>query len=172
MLVALVDMGDIAFQCFNQLRLGKAQDFIIVAAAVKRLSAILQVLHAARTALRHELAEIRPRVFGVDIQNLFTVFIGGAPIAVLEEHKCAFEQGLLIRIAAVHGNGFPHGLFLRIGIGNHLSDAAHQIVYEADFAHILRLQVSEFLRQFIGIHVAIAGNQQLRAVGFDQLQKS
>ena len=172
MLVALVDMINIAFQCFNQLRIGKAQNFIIVAAIVKRLLAVLQVLQAARTALRHEFAEIRPRVFGVDIQNLFAVFVGGVPIAVLKEHKCAFEQGLLIRIDAVHGNGFPHGLFLRIGIGNHLSDAAHQIVYETDFAHILRLQMSKFLRQFIGIHVAIAGNQQLRAVGLNQLQKS
>ena len=162
MLVALVDMGDIAFQCFNQLRLGKAQNFIIVAAAVKRLSAILQVLHAARTALRHELAEIRPRVLRILIQHLFAVFVRLAPVAVLEEHESSLQKRIYVYIAADSNRLFD----LRLGRAgrNNLLNAADKILHEAELRHILRLQVRKLLRQVVGIHVLICGNEHLFAV--------
>ena len=123
--------------------------------------------------LRQKLAHIRFGVLRVKVQCLFKELIGLSPLVIDERHVAALNQSGQVRIHHRRGgrgglldnNLRLFGLLLR---AQHLLNAAQQILHEADFAHILALQVGKLLRQIIRIHAAIAGNQQTLAVIFHQ----
>ena len=46
----------------------------------------------------------------------------------------------------------------------HLFDTAKQILYKANFTHILTLQDSQFIGEVIGIHITVAGDKQTLAI--------
>ena len=122
---------------------------------------------------RQELAHVRFGVLRVKVQCLFKELIGLSPLVIDERHVAALNQSGQVRIHHRRGgrgrlldnNLRLFGLLLR---AQHLLNAAQQILHEADFAHILALQVGKLLRQIIRVHAAIAGNQQTLAVIFHQ----
>ena len=147
--------------CFKFIT-SKLQCLLIIPATVKR-SPFFQIVAFFDFQLRHQLAEICLCVFGVDIKRFFAVFVRTAPVAVLKEYKRALYKGICRRVAGGNGRG---GLSfwssrLRLVLDNDLLDTPHNVIDKADLAHVLRLQVGKLLRKLVGVHVLVAGNEQL-----------
>ena len=116
-----------------------------------------------------EFTQVCFAAFRVLIQHFFVKFIGPGPVSVLQSHGAPLQQGSDIvalldhrlddRLGCRHGSRFR--LFVRI---HHLADAPDQILDETDLGHIIGLQDAQLLRQVIGVHARVAGEQQLGAV--------
>ena len=120
-----------------------------------------QVGPVADLQLRHELADIRLRVFRFLIENALTVALCVLPLAVLQEQGRAAQQGRcgICRTC----NGFCAENFF---------DPADQVLHEPKPRHVERLQVRKFLRQIIRVHVPIRRNQNLLFSVLDECQKA
>ena len=115
-----------------------------------------------------EQTEERLCVLSIHVENLIIVFSGLVPFAVLKRLLAAFEKRRNIRPAAglLDDNGFFHRLFNRLLLlrGQHFIHAADQILHKTDLPHVIAHQHRELLRKIIRIHVAVAGNQEFRAI--------
>ena len=157
-LVPLPDVGDIVLQRVAKRLVAEPHHLLVVVGLVKRLLLVRQCLLPADVQFRHQLAQIRLRVFGVEVKHLFAVLVGTAPIAVLQEDEGAFQQGRSVGGSLL----YHHGFFGRGLVGfRQLLDAADQILHEAQLRHILRLQMGKLLWQIVGIHIAVGGDQYL-----------
>ena len=110
------------------------------------------------------------------IEYLLKELIRLAPLAVLQRHIAALEQGLHVAAALVM---YHDGLFdrffrslLRLARVDHLFDAPDQILHKADLAHVVALQHRQCLRQIIRIHVPVARQEQLAPILFHHGQES
>ena len=110
------------------------------------------------------------------IEYLLKELIRLAPLAVLQRHIAALEQGLHVAAALVM---YHDGLFdrlchslLRLARVDHFFDATDQILHEADLAHVVALQHRQRLRQIIRVHIAVARQEQLASVLFHHGQEA
>ena len=118
-------------------------------------------------------SQISLGTLGVHIQRLIKEGFCLFPFAVRQRHIAALDLGSQIRVGNVlHNNGFfclGCGLFSRV---QHLTDATGQILDKPNLAHIVALQHGQGFRQVVGVHVAVAGQQQLAAVLFHHGKKT
>ena len=95
------------------------------------------------------------------------------PFAVRQRHIAALDLGCHIRVGNVlHNNCFfcrSCGLFSRV---QNLADAARQVLHKTDFSHVIALQHRQCLGQIVGVHIAVAGQQQLAAILFHHGKKT
>ena len=106
-------------------------------------------------------------VFGVEVKNLFTVLVGTAPIAVLQEDEGSFQQGRGVGGRLLYHHRFADGGSVAF---RQLLNAADQILHEAQLGHILRLQMGKLLRKVVGVHIAVGGDQHFLRTTPDQRQ--
>ena len=165
--VALVDVGDMADEGVGQRRVTEAHSLLEAAAAVKGLGAVGEPGLLSDVQLRHQLSEIRLRVSRIGIQNPLTIFICTLPVAVLQKHKGAIQQCRQICIAAAHDHTLLDRRLGRVRLRD-LLDAADQVLHEAELRHILFLQMGKLVRQIIGVHVAVGGDERLFRAVFDE----
>ena len=107
------------------------------------------------------------RALRVEVKHLFAVLIGTVPIAVLQEDEGSFQQGCGVGGSLLHYHGFFGGGLVSF---RQLLDAADQILHKAQLGHVLRLQMGKLLRQIVGIHIAVGGDQHLFRATADQGQ--
>ena len=135
-LVAVVNVGDIALQRTAKCLVAEADDFSEIIAVIKRFITIGKLLLFSDPQIRHQLSQIRLRALWIDIQHLFAILVGIAPIAVLQEDEGAFQQGRGVGGSLL----YHHGFFGRGLVGfRQLLDATDQVLHEAQLGHILRL---------------------------------
>ena len=159
----------------RQLRLqrlvGEAQGLLVMAVGRKGPGLPGQVGLAAHMQLGHQLAQIGAGVLEVQVQRLLAELVRLAPLAVLQSHERPPQQGLHVGRCAIalhhHGGRGLRGL--RPG---QFADAVDQILHEAQLAHVLGLQVTEFLRQVVGIHVPVGRDEGLVRPGADQRKEA
>ena len=149
-------------QCFLQPVITKPNGLLEIGAGMERLGAILQCLLLCDLHFRHQLAQIGLSALGIQIQHLFAIFVGTAPVPVLQEHEGTLQQRCNIgsRGGIVHHHGFFHDLRLFVRI-QHLGYTTDQVLNKADLRHVIGLQHGQLLRQIIRIHAPVAGQQQL-----------
>ena len=100
------------------------------------------------------------RTLGIYIQDLIKEVICRFPFVIFELLMAAHEQGLYIRTTDILYYRCRRSSFWLILL-KYLLDSPNKILHEAELTHILRLQVGEFLRQVVGIHIAIGRDQNL-----------
>ena len=161
MLRLIVLLLCVAFQLRFERRVGIAQRQPVCIVFRQRGGVLSQVGPVADLQLRHELADIRLRVFRFLIENALTVALCVLPLAVLQEQGRAAQQGRcgICRTC----NGFCAENFF---------DPADQVLHEPKPRHVERLQVRKFLRQIVRAHVPIRRNQHLLFATFDKRQKA
>ncbi len=143
-------------------------------ACFKTFKCLLGILRDLRVnpaiKIRHfffgeELSDIRFGAFRVKIQRFFEKAVRLSPIMILQRHVAALY--LLVRRcvpAVLNDNGLFDAL-LRLAVGKELLYAADEILHEAELGHVLRHQMRKLLRQIVGVHIAICGDERfLRAV--------
>ena len=181
--VKLVQFGDFGavhipfYRCFTE-------HFLDVLFVLRQLSHfLLHVLSQAfaladkglqrfASLLRQRLAKISLCVAGVIVQHFLKEAVGLGPIAVLQRHASALHQSsrLAALAALLHYHSLLYGGLL-IAI-QHLFHAADQVLDKADLPHVIGLQYTQLLRQVIGVHIPVAGEQQLGAVLLHQRQEA
>ena len=160
-------MGDIPAHFRYKCLVAEAKNLSVIVLVIKGNFTILKFIHLVSFQLRHQLAQIRLRALWIDIQHLLAILVGIAPIAVLQEDESSFQQGCSIGGGLLHHHSFLGGGFVAL---RQLPDTADQILHKAEFRHILRLQMREFLRQIVGIHITVGGDQHLFRAATDQRQ--
>ncbi len=157
------------FQCF----VAKAENFAIIVSVIKRLGTVGELFAVFHLQFDHQFAKIRLCILRVNIQHLFAVNIGVIPFAVFEKQKCTFQYRR--NVGAGRSVAYNHRLLdggVAFFFDGNLLDASDKVVDKADFAHILCLQMSKLLGEFVGVHIAIARNEELLSVGFHQFEKT
>ena len=162
---ALFDFSGIAFINSLLLRVCKAEGFLPVRVVFILEGRISQTGFLADAECHAYLCCIGRCKLGINVQYAIQVFCGTVKIAVLHEQIGALHQAADTRCNTSSGVGLHHLLhhlgLLRLLVGiKYLLDAAEQILHETDLAHVLALEGGQLLRQVVGIHAAIARDQQ------------
>ena len=116
-----------------------------------------------------ELAHIGLRGLRVQIERLLKERVCLLHLAVRQRHLAPLEQRDQVGIRRRCGSGCglrcrsPRPLGLPVHV-QYLPDAPQQVLHEADSAHVLALQRGQLLGQVVGIHAAVAGDQQALSV--------
>ena len=113
---------------------------------------------------RKEFATVGHGALGVHVQHPVEEFVRRLPFAVLQRQFAAPEQGCQAgAFFSLHHKRFPC-MFRLFASAKHLVHAAHQVLKEADFAHVICLQYGKLLRHVVRVHIPVAGQEQLIAV--------
>ena len=162
--VAVIDVLNIAAHFVFKSFIAETQYFDIIPAVIKRLCTVRQLLAVSHLQFHHQFTEICVGVFRINIQYFFAINVGVLPLSVLKKKKNSFQKRSRCGIASVYHHRFLYDGGRSI-CGNDFLDAADKILHKAELRHILRLQMRKFLRQVVGIHIPVGGDQYLFAAG-------
>ena len=135
---------------------------MIVFAAVKEIVTVGKPRPFGHPQFCHKLPQIGICTPGIQIQRFFKKAIRFFPIAILQGHKAPVKLDTLAVISRGH-HLLNHLLHwgARVGSGQKLLNAPHQILDRPHLAHVLGLELGEFLGHVIGVDALVAGNQVL-----------
>ena len=151
------------------LRVGESQGFLPVGIVFIQERRFSQTGLCSNSERRAYLGRVGLGILGVQVQDTVDILRRALKVAVLHEQAGALHQADGSR-SSEGGRGaldrllyHPGRLRLFLGIEN-LPHTADQVLHKADLAHVLALQAAQLVRQVIGIHIPVAGDQQPLAV--------
>ena len=119
----------------------------------------LQFIDIVALCLYQQMAQICLSVVRIVVQDTLRIFLRLAPVTILAEVEHTGLEIVQVRLAGRRCRCLLRYRLLFIAAAQKFLDAADQVLDKAQLVHIHRLQVCEFFRQIVGIHIPVSWDQ-------------
>ena len=152
--------------------LGKAYRTFQILIGIRHDQKLHGFIQSGHPQLTQKFPFIGLRILRILIQRPVKISGSLGKVPILQVNFAPLEQRR--RIAALHllhHRLMDHRLMHRLVLAAQLHHAPGQILQPAQLAHVLGLQIAEFLGNIVGINALVAGDQRLLPVRFHHVQE-
>ena len=116
------------------------------------------------SAVDHAQHEVKLGILRVEVQRFLAVIPRFVPIVLEHQDRNALPHLRNIRIRIRPGRAGRRGGGISFSGVHDLHDTAKDVLDEPDLSHVLALEHGKFLRDVVGVHVPVAGDEEFRGV--------